>query len=633
MLILDDVSPLERIQLTASLAATLKALGGVVSALQRIKLASEARRILSLLGQAVATLKPLAYSLSDKQGSANELAAYLDKNLSAIPGPLQAFEAQTVTVLAEGLEDRELVNKAWHTARSAVAGLDADAAHVAAFDEVVSRGVAVNIDAAAVLRKVDEASALMRSSVAADPEFAALQAGMAKLNDTFTRERDELAHKRREEREAVRRGQRDDDASLRDIEQQEVDLYTKYKADFADMRKKAEDHQATFNTSKTDRALALFKEEGEAVLGAILAASPVSQAEAEDWAAKQVIDKNAAAKLSRLGYKKADVVRDLAEFYRMVGGKSSAVRISAGGRRANAVGVEAKQDEKVINLGTRFDKGVLFHELAHFLENDPIAKAASNGFLVKRREGPQVHSLRKLSGNKGYDAREVAYKDSFMDEYIGKVYSNGVTEVFSMGVQYLANPKDAAVFAAKDPEMFAMISGYLTSPLTPAMQAKLHMHEGAVDELVTQREDTANNYDAALKVLADQVTISPDDWWERVKDTDHEAQYLARSHFDPKKPPTYLGSSGNYHLFQGLFRNRNTKRKANGFLVALDRTHGMDGYAVHGSPDAGKAFIALTEATGLSLSGVWHGYFWETTMRDTKTAVIKAAQSVQGQPA
>lgn len=633
MLILDDVSPIERIKLSAALAAAVKALGAAVSPLQRVKLAGEIARILAQLGEAVATLRPLKFSLSDKQGSSNELSRYLDRDLAALPPALQVFEAQSVSVLADTLGDRELNFKARE--KSVIQGFaeGLDKAHVEAFDEIASRGVKVDIDAAEVLRKVDEANRVLRSSVAQDLDFVELQNTLGRLNETFTRERAELGAMRIAERDAIRRGERNGDEGLREIEQKEVELYEKYKADFAEIKKKAEGRQTEFNAEKTARALELFKDEGERVLNSILAASPVSQAEAEEWAAKQVIDSNAAAKLSRLGYKKADVVRDLAEFYRMVGGKSSAVRISAGGRRANAVGVETRADEKVINLGTRFDKGVLFHELAHFLENDPIAKAASNGFLVKRREGPQAHSLRSLTGNKGYDAREVAYKDSFMDAYVGKIYRDGVTEVFSMGVQYLANPKDAAIFAAKDPEMFAMISGYLTSTLTPAMQAKLHMHEGAVEDIQAKREDKATSYDAALKALAAQVTITKDDWWDRVKDESYEAQSMARYYFDSKKPPTYLGSFGDYRLFQGLFKNRNTKRKANGFMVVTDRMGRLDSYAVHGGLDAAKAFIALTEQTGLSLSGVWHGYFWETTMKDTKTAVINAAQSaVQGKP-
>jgi len=641
MLILDDVSPIERIQLSAALALAVKSLGAAASPIQRVKLAGEVARILAQLGESVATLKPLKFSLADKQGSSNELARYLDRDLAALPHALQPFEAQSVTVLADALEDRELNYKA--RGKSVIEGFTEglDRAHVAVFDEMAGRSVKVDIDIAEVLRKADEAGRALRASVAQDPEWMELQGILRQLNDTFASDRAELSHQRRELREAIRHGDRDlergDDRdgldALRDIDNREAEIYRKYQADFAEARKKAEARQATFNAEKTSRSLALFKAEGEVVIGSILAASPVTQAQAEEWASKQVIDANAATKLSRLGYKKADVVRDLAEFYRLVGGKSSAVRISAGGRRANAVGVETRADEKVINLGTRFNKTVLFHELAHFLENDPIAKAASNGFLVKRRESSQAHSLRSLTGNKGYDAREVAYKDSFMDAYVGKIYRDGVTEVFSMGVQYLSNPKDAAIFAAKDPQMFAMISGYLTSKLTPAMQAKLHMHEGAVGNILAAREDKANSYDAAIQDLAAQVTITRDDWWDSVKDTDYEAQSLARYSFDRKKPPTYLGSFGAYRLFQGIFKNRNTKRNANGFLVVVDRMGRLDSIAVHGGLDAAKAFIAITERTGLSLSGVWHGYFWETTMRDTKTAVIKAAQSAaEGKP-
>lgn len=628
MLILDDVSPIQRIKLTSSLAQAVKALAEIVSPLERIKLARKVADILAMLGAAIAPPKTLRFSLADKTGSSIELSRYLDGGLGLVPAPLQSFEAYSVATLADTLGDIELRQKARNAVSlNSMQGIDE--AYRDAFDEIASRGVKVSLDAAEVLRKVNEADAVLRSSVAKDPEWQALQAAVSDLNTKFVRERDALTDRRKAEMGAIRAGERNGDDDLRGVESQLVELIEAYKAEFADLAKKAEGRKATFNSGKTARALELFRVEGEAVIGAVLAASPITQAEAEEWASKQVIDKSAAAKLSRLGYKKDDVVRDMAEFYRLSGGKSSAIRISTdGGRRANAVGIDARLGEKVINLGANFNKTVLFHELAHHLENDPIAKAASNGFLLKRRDSEQAHTLRSLTGNKGYSADEVAYKDSFMDPYIGKIYRDGITEVFSMGVQYLANPKDAAIFAAKDPQMFAMITGYLTSELTPAMSAKLHMHAGAVDEIQAERAGKASSYDAALKLLADQVTITKDDWWERTEGNSYEAQSLASYYFDRKKPPTYLGSFGDYKLFEGLFKNRNTKRNANGHMIVTDRMGRLDSQAVHGGLDAAKAFITLTEQTGLTLSGVWYGYFWDTTMKDAKAAVISAAQSV-----
>ena len=52
-------------------------------------------------------------------------------------------------------------------------------------------------------------------------------------------------------------------------------------------------------------------------------------------------------------------------------------------------------EDKTINIGSYFNKRVLWHELSHFIENDPVAMAASNGFLLSRRESdaPRASSI------------------------------------------------------------------------------------------------------------------------------------------------------------------------------------------------------------------------------------------------
>jgi hypothetical protein len=403
-------------------------------------------------------------------------------------------------------------------------------------------------------------------------------------------------------------------------------------ADFDREKAKVSVIERAFDEEKTSRAMELVKVEGEAVLAAVFKSSPITEEQATEWASRQIIDKDALAKLGRLGYKKADVYRDMAEFYRISGGKSSAIRISAGGRRANTTGVETRMGEKIINLGTRFDKGTLFHELAHHLENDPIAKAASNGFLLKRRESPAAHTLRSLTGNKGYRADEVAYKDSFINPYTGKIYRDGVTEVFAMGVEYLANPKDAAMFAAKDPQMFAMITGYLTTATTPAMHAKLNMHVGAIDNLQAERQDQAQQYNNAINALAGRVDLVRDDWWSELKQSDPQgARWLSSYAFTLGKPPEYLGSFDDFRVFQGIFKNKNTSRKSKGYLVvrASSVSAGLPEYIeVHGDLETLKAFIAVAERRNERLSRVWYDTLYEKG-RNNKQNLIAAVASLE----
>jgi flagellar basal body-associated protein FliL len=42
-----------------------------------------------------------------------------------------------------------------------------------------------------------------------------------------------------------------------------------------------------------------------------------------------------------------------------------------------------------------------------------------------------------------------------MDEYVGKIYKDGATEVISMGIQYMV--RNPALLAEKDPELFDLI--------------------------------------------------------------------------------------------------------------------------------------------------------------------------------
>jgi hypothetical protein len=305
------------------------------------------------------------------------------------------------------------------------------------------------------------------------------------------------------------------------------------------------------------------------------------------------------------------------------------------------VGIGTRLGEKVINVGTRFNRTVLFHELAHHLENDPIARAAASGFLIKRRESEKLYRLKDLTGQK-YGKDEMAYKDSWLDEYIGKYYSNGVTEVFSMGVQFLANPRDAAFFAIRDPEMFALISGYLSSQLTPAMAAKLNMHGTAMVAKQEQDQALAASAISALETLANMVSLSPDNWWqEQIDAQTWMADTLRNYEFVRGKEPTYIGSHGDYRVFQGIFRNSVTSRNAKGFLVVELKPR--EGYmipsaaAVHDGILSARALIALTKRdreSGMNthIGSIKRSYLGGVTGKsESIKRLVSAAESIKGQ--
>ena len=577
------------------------------------------REIIAMIGENPAPAS-LQFSLDSKEASAKSLAAYLDGGINELPDALIPFEAVGVADLAEEITSNEIM-KLSATYRTIVNSGDAQ---IAVTDEIVSHAVKHGIDQDALADAASKADALLKEGLKENSVYVAAYAEYERI----TKER------REKMRELADKWQAAHTIAERSVIQSERDAYSRESGDRQTEAWLAVNAATNaFNEGRVKRHAALFEENGKRIIAAVLAASPVTQEEADKWAAEQIIDDKAKAKLKKLGYKPDEVIRDMAEYYRMSGGKASAIRLSTdGGSRANAVGIEQRKGEKIINLGSRFNKTVLFHELAHHLENDPIAKAASNGFLLKRRESQTVYRLRDLTGHNGYGHREVAYKDGFMDPYVGKVYSDGITEVFSMGVQYLANPKDAAIFAAKDPHHYELITGYLSMPLTPAMRAKLDMHKGAVDELVEQRQNEEYQYGKALEFLAGKVNLAADDWYSTLDPASElygvlHSYILSRNR--GKDAAKYVGSSGKYRVFSGTFRNRNTKRNARGFLVInLDigdrgRRAIPDHEVVPGDIKYAKAMIAIAERDSASLSNVWFNYFMDSSWANKKQKLIE----------
>lgn len=622
MLILDRaLSPLERIKLTGQLSAKASSLNGETSPIARIRLAREVADLIATLGGAVAApaAPKIAFSLSDKMSSADSLSGYLAGPLNDLPEPIRAFEADTVRDLAMELKDYTLAGHADTLMSKAEHQTHKDETKIAVFDLLAARGVNVEIDHEKVAAEHDALKEQIKQGAMSHAPykeaFDAINAHVDGVNKV-------LSELRRKIHEAHMGGNTDEVKRLSDEENRILDEYSERRKELMSVRRAAEQE---FNELRAKREREGFEQAGRAVIDSILKSSPISAEQAREWASKQIVDENAKVRLKKMGYSIEKVYEDMAEFYRISGGKSSAVRIAtAGGGRASAAGIDTRVGEKVVYLGSQFNKTVLFHELAHHLENDPIAKAASNGFLLKRRESPKRYSLRSLTGITGYKSSESAYRDKWLNEYIGKVYADGVTEVFSMGVQYLAKPMDAAVFAAKDPEMFAMITGYLTSPLTPAMEAKLNMHETAISSLVERKKSVEERYEAAIAKLASQITLTDDQWFVPGNNTQHDfwIKYLSS---DKRLMPKFVGSFNDYRVFDGVFKNWSTKRRAKGHLVmrmfSVDDLGGMmNVMPVHGGIEMVKAMIGASEASGITrLRSLYVAYY------DRKDKIVELA--------
>lgn len=118
-----------------------------------------------------------------------------------------------------------------------------------------------------------------------------------------------------------------------------------------------------------------------------------------------------------------------------------------------------------VNRDLQEDFYTIEHEIAHHIEFDnPSVVAKTRAYLEKRRNGEQWTKLQDLTGNEGYRADEISYRDEWEEKggsvYSGKRYDylyqgHGSTELLTMGVQrYLTNP---VLFAEQDPEYFDLV--------------------------------------------------------------------------------------------------------------------------------------------------------------------------------
>lgn len=168
------------------------------------------------------------------------------------------------------------------------------------------------------------------------------------------------------------------------------------------------------------------------VINTLLAKSPVTEDQARDWAKQNVIfSKPAMAKAAKSGYGKKDIERDTLLFYRLTGGRLPRLEFTTT-RKSRSCAAHWSGE---LFIGHNFGRRTLWHEMAHLLEDDEKIKVTAIAFRNRRRESPQLHQLRNLVPGSNYGPEEVAYKDSWISEYVGKDYGQTATEVVSMGMQ------------------------------------------------------------------------------------------------------------------------------------------------------------------------------------------------------
>lgn len=571
MQILDDagVGGVEKLKLVRELGVIRKNLPEVagVNKLTLVKRVREIRQLLS-----VSNGQPAAILLVDPSNPVESLRSftnYLRNGLSAIPEALRGAEADTVTKIYNLLpmqrgEDNEAARNELMAAVSDITRDPGDSM-VAAFDHYKSAGNVFDVDAETInateesikdltAKPLEEISPEISTQMKeAQEEYEKLRLSLTSLlsvNEANGFGMDEI-NKASDEFESISLKKQSVWNKLIELDRQK----------YAEKEKRIKELKDSIAPI------------GQKIIDTLLNSSKVTQEQADAWAGSQIIEKSAITKLKKLGYQEADVRRDMAEFYRITGGKLRQVKIETdGGRRANASGIGHFEDS-VIHPGSSFNKTVLWHEMAHHLEADSAAKAASNGFLLKRRKNEKVFSLRSLTGNKGYRSDEGAYDDNFINPYVGKVYRDKTTEVWSMGIQYLATPYDAAMMLVKDPEMAALMAGYLQADLTPAMKALQAVQDSAKDKAQEKREQVKSEYEQALDKLAAGVEIADDGWFGALDPVD-QGNLLGRWGGLGDPEAKFIGSWGGYRVFAGKFKDKLSKRTKKGYAVVFTTMSG-----------------------------------------------------------
>ncbi|KDB52040.1 hypothetical protein X805_24100 [Sphaerotilus natans subsp. natans DSM 6575] len=312
--------------------------------------------------------------------------------------------------------------------------------------------------------------------------------------------------------------------------------------------------------------------EAQALISRLMDAPSVSREEATAWAESQEITKTAINRLKSEKYPVDKLRADMADFYRITNGRIGRVVISSTGKsRASADQIHGAA-VATIDIGSGFDKRVLWHELAHHLESDHVLLAAGKGFIEGRSKG--VARLSSLAPRASYGPKEKAHADGFFDPYVGKIYDDA-TEVFSMGVESLSSPDLLVKRIAADPEHFALVAGMVTTPTSDGLARYRRIREelaGLTSDVASQQKSAI---DAAKEFLAGRAVMTRDD--DAAAKLFKSADYfsllaIGRPKNEQEMIDAYVGSISGMLLFKAaalISRNAagRMNRKTKGFVI------------------------------------------------------------------
>lgn len=176
---------------------------------------------------------------------------------------------------------------------------------------------------------------------------------------------------------------------------------------------------------------------------------------------------------------------------------------------------QARTGQGIVEIRRGQPKSI-WHELGHMVEfTQQNQKTAIGQAFIKARATGKARPLSEV--NPKYSKTEKYLPDDFVTPYVGKIYKAGTTEVFSMGIDAMSDPKRMLNLAFKDPEHLALSVGvfqqdYAKPSNVVPMRKQQQAAEVIGEDLPTPTEEQLRFRQKWLDDIDPDDEMSPDEY-------------------------------------------------------------------------------------------------------------------------
>jgi hypothetical protein len=139
-------------------------------------------------------------------------------------------------------------------------------------------------------------------------------------------------------------------------------------------------------------------------------------------------------------------------------------------QRHGVAGIVAEaQGQRVITLRPDSTVKDMLHELGHITEYraGPTLLATAHAARARRARSSTPCALRALLPGTRYPAQVTAYDGGYVDQYMGRYYRDGYTEVVSMCVERFHSPEQMLDLFYRDGDYLLVLLTALQTPRAP----------------------------------------------------------------------------------------------------------------------------------------------------------------------